>query len=223
MAKPKFTQFVEDNVEKVSPPPLKFPGGILTNLDIEGRKPLPEVKDARYRSQLHEIVEYAPETYAEYIILLQQGAYYNSAAESIGIPEKTLAEWGKKGRRDLDSGIDSVYSRFTLDVRKSIAKARVRCEIQIHQTDPRKWLSLGPGRIFGNQWAEEKTHEPEPEVIEMELKETLKLEHVDTGMTVANIDPKTELETIEALEAAGQGQWPESHKEALRKQIQDKQ
>lgn len=221
--KPKFTEFVEEAVQSIQPAELGVPGGILTNLDIEGRKPLPEIVDGRYRSLLHDIVEHNPDTYAEFIMLIKQGAYYHTAAEACGISEKTLADWSRKGRRDLDTATDSVYSRLTLDVRRAVAKARVKREIQIAETDPKKWLSLGPGRIFGNQWAEEKSSEHEPEVMEVELKEQLELEHKeDTGMTTAKIDPKSELEAIEALEAAGQGQWPESHKEALRKQIQDK-
>ena len=137
---------------------LLFPGGIETLLPCKSRKPLPQLMQRRGRKELLvEIVTHAPEIYQNLISQIQAGVSFNIAAECAGIAERTFFLWGWKGKTDADSNVDSYYARFYRDVRRAAATQAARCERDIALNSPAKWLTHGPGRIFGNPWAKDKS------------------------------------------------------------------
>lgn len=220
-----------DEIPSISPPRQpQLPGGVLTLMDIKYRKPLPDIPDKGRRCLLYDMIAFTPDTYTEFIMMIRGGAYFHVAAEACGIGESTMYEWARKGRDALASGQDTYYTRFLLDVRKAVAHCRASCEMTLKDLDPKRWLTLGPGKIFGNQWTEpsQNQHVSDQTPVQSEdgllgtMKDQAKIEgKIDDGMTVVNLDPKQELDTILALEAAGQGQWPDEYKESLRKQIKE--
>lgn len=162
----------------------KLPGGLLTLLNVEGRAELPPVSTIGKPPFLVALVRDCPETYAQYIMHLRAGAYMHVAAEAIGIPQTTIQDWAKRGRRDLAANppIDSYYSRFVLDVRKAVATVRIRAEQALYELDVKRWLTLGPGKIFGNEWSDPATKVNDPEQLEDNaFSSTPQLEQRDDG------------------------------------------
>ena len=147
--------------EKAKERLCKLPGGLRTLLDVEGRMELPPVPKGPSRSLLHDLVEFNPDTYAQYIMFLRAGAYYHTAAEAIGIEYDTIRAWAERGKKDLTTQTDSYYSRFVLDVRRAVASTRVRAEMILFDQDVKKWLTLGPGKMFGNEWSDPATRVPQ--------------------------------------------------------------
>jgi hypothetical protein len=134
-----------------------IPGGKETLLDVPNRKPLPPyVRSAGRPCVLQDIVMHAPDLYAEFITYIQAGAYYNVAAEAIGVCEGTLRNWLIRGKADLGGSLDTWYSRLFRDIRRAVALARVGAEASIREASPSRWLSHGPGKMFGEQWTEQK-------------------------------------------------------------------
>lgn len=156
-----------ENSENSSPPEPLFPGGIETLLETASRKPLPQIPQQKGRKcLLYDIVQFSPKLYAKMIGQLRLGVSPEVAAEACAIGERTFYEWAQRGKQDIDnfdpeSGqhcpIDSYFSRFYLDVRRAIATQAADCEMKLAEIDPRKWLTIGPGRIFGQKWAKDRT------------------------------------------------------------------
>lgn len=134
---------------------IGLPDGLETLLDVPGRKPLPEIpKRAGRKERLPEIIEFAPEVYSRMIAQIRLGVSFNVAAEAAGINEATFYDWGWRGANDREQGIDSYYSRMYSDVRRANAYVTADCEQQVRARNPTRWLSQGPGRIFGNPWGD---------------------------------------------------------------------
>ena len=64
-------------------------------------------------------------------------------------------DWATKGRKDIENKEDTYYSRFVKDILRAIAQCRGSVEAALSQIDPKKWLSLGPGKVLGHDWSEE--------------------------------------------------------------------
>jgi hypothetical protein len=150
--------------QEEDPLSLLFPEGLETLLEVPYRKELPQLSPQGFgpKERLPRLIKDSPKAYARMIGLLRNGVSPNVAAEVCGIVERTFYQWGKQGQLDaenidLSTGeadpIDSYYSRFYLDVRRAIAVKASECEMDIAAKDSRKWLSVGPGRIFGNAWS----------------------------------------------------------------------
>lgn len=257
----------------------------LTLLDIPERKPLPPYPSGAGRvPSFVDMVINAPDEYARFIMFIQQGAYYNVAAEAIGISTMTLYNWLRRARNDLkihteihtgtplvenrpdcytggppasgadmgdnryddtsfnmsgddETDVDTWYVRLLYDIKKAVAICRTHREIKIADIDPRRWLTNGPGRMFGDQWSEqvnnksgsnseeddEREHNLLAEII-VEQPAVSRIENHNKGegkLEVLTLDPKQHLATIEAQEAAGLISVTEEYKDALRRQIQD--
>lgn len=214
------------------------PGGRMTLLPVEDRRPLPE-RSAGRTSQLEMMIELCPETYVELLLNIKNGSFYHVAAEAIGISSSTFYNWLKQGKADIGCGVDSVYNRLLRDVRRAAAMARQRAEVSIAGSDTRRWLSHGPGRSLGNHWAEqtgkgnqsselEQSSDPIGELVSD--VPTLQLEHspssdsdestsFNNGTMTFNMDAETELAVIEAEESAGIFKYREEYKEQLRLKI----
>ena len=94
------------------------------------------------------------------------GASLHVASETIGITYASFYNWMRKGADsvhiDEETGDqviteDSFYLRFYCDVRRAAASCRTIAETKILATDPLKWLRLGPGRMFGDEWRDDPT------------------------------------------------------------------
>lgn len=128
-----------------------------TLLDSPLRKQLPQIPQRKGpKCLLHEIILHNPDLYARLIMLIRNGVSFNVAAEMCGISERRFFEWAQLGERDtyLEPPLDSFYSRFYLDVRRAAATKTAECEQKIGALSPTKWLSQGPGRIFGGRWGQ---------------------------------------------------------------------
>jgi len=224
----KFKQFMESadipqSTENALVPSI--PGGIETLLDVSERKPLPALPEQGRRCILYDIIQYTPETYAQMIVYVRNGAYYHTAAESVGIASKTLYDWCYKGRRDAESGIDSYYSRLYKDIRKATAQCRVSKEMAIADIDPKKWLNLGPGKMFGTEWVELPTStadlvESENPFLIESTDSTDKPEEVNQSKDAAktkviDVNPEETLQAMKALEDAGLITLSEEYKKEL--------
>ncbi len=199
----EFQKFMEEaSLPKLMNAP-SLPGGLETLEAIPGRKDLPIIEGAGRICLLVDIINHTPETYSIYLNELRRGAYFGPAAESVGIPTSTIARWGQYGRRDINEGLDTYYSRFWKDVRKAVAQCQVKVEQFIAKTDPKKWLARGPGTIFGDQWNDNRVEESSQlEEVESFSEQKL-IEHVEEGTgvrtTVIDLDSITEEAAKEVL------------------------
>lgn len=200
-----------------------FPGGLPTLMDVPGRRDLPEVDNRNGRpSVLVEIVTLVPELYTDFIMLIRSGAYIHVAAEAIGISETTFRNWINQGGKDMQAEKDTFYSRLVYDVRRAIAQCRADKERKIAETDPKTWLTKGPGKIFGDQWGKKEQvqleEQPQDAIDSQITQKAIEVEEEQKTSKI-EMDVKMQLEAIEALEAAGQGSYSIEFKNSLRKQI----
>jgi len=126
-----------------------------TLLDITDRVPLPQIPPSNGRPfTLPDIVQLTPHIYAKLITFIRCGASGNAAAVVIGICERTFYEWCAIGGDQMRENPvpDTYFTRFYNDIRRAVAVKRTELEVEIAATDPKRWLSHGPGRIFGDNW-----------------------------------------------------------------------
>lgn len=217
----------EESQEEPTPENLALPGGLETLLDTPYRKDLPEVPRAGRKSILIDLVQYSPALYAKMMLYIQQGVYYHVAAECIGVNENTFHDWATRGNQDLKDEKDTFYSRFFLDVKRAVAVARAECEVEIKKKDPRRWLSSGPGRMFGGQWLDKPTivsqEIDEAEAIDTIFQEPKEIEHqeeVKEGEMKLMATDEDQLEAMKVLENAGLVTFSDSFKESMENQTQ---
>jgi len=189
----------------------------LTLLDEEGRRELPKIPYKPGRPcYLPRLIKREPKRYTQLINYIRQGVYFHVAAEAVGISQFTMIRWGNKGKEDMEHEIDSYYSRFYRDVRRSVAICRSGCEVAIKELNPGKWLAKGPGRILGNQWSEERSsREDDTPLIESEEHKQLEDQTVEGTLHISN---QQELEKLELLEQAGLLTLSEEYRKALKNQ-----
>jgi hypothetical protein len=171
-----------------------LPGGVETLIDSEYRKELPDIPKLGRRCQLMDIISYTPETYEGFLSRIRSGEYINVSTACVGLSYGTVLDWAGKGRKDLEKGEDTYYSRFVKDVLRAIAQCRGSVEESLSQIDPKKWLSLGPGKLLGNDWSDTET--TNREVIEF-LGEDEKKDASEIPMKVLELDE----ETVKSVEA----------------------
>lgn len=63
---------------------------------------------------------------------------YELAAQSNGICEDTLYEWLKRGKQDREAGVESIYSRFSEDL-KRVEKNRMRSHLDKIDANVDRW------------------------------------------------------------------------------------
>lgn len=146
---PNTSQVIE-NTPLSSP----FPDGWETLLPCENRKPLPQIpmRTGR-RCILEDTVNFYPAIYQQFISLLGSGVSINVACTCVGWNESTFGSWAYRGACDERDGKDTYFSRLHKDVRRAVASKTADCERQIAESSPAKWLTQGPGRIFGGRWS----------------------------------------------------------------------
>ncbi len=110
-----------------------------------------------YKSHLASLIKDDYEGYCSMIYAIEKGAYANVVAEAFGIAPSTFRNWYDLGVRDLISEKDSIYSRFSTDIRRALSRCRMQVESHIKDTDPKFWLSKGPGRWISDDWSDTKT------------------------------------------------------------------
>ena len=122
----------------------------LTLLDVDD---LPNLSGCR--SNLAEILATDHDAYKSIIMMIEKGCYPNVVAEAHGIIATTFQRWLQNGYKDLQEEKDTLYSRFTSDIRRALAKARMDVECRVKDKDMKFWLSRGPGRTLSPDWREE--------------------------------------------------------------------
>jgi hypothetical protein len=179
-----------------------LPGGVETLIDDPCRKALPEIPKVGRRCLLYDLIEYTPDTYHAFISRIRSGEYINVSTACVGLSYSTVTDWATKGRKDIENGADTYYSRLVKDILRAVAQCRGSVEAALSQIDPKKWLALGPGKILGNDWTEEaearantigilgETKEEKEDVIPMRVlkldEETIK--SVEEELISAKID-----------------------------------
>ena len=133
--------------------------GDITLLDVESLPPLSGVVN-----DLANLLKIDHDSYKSVIMMISRGVFPPIAAETIGILPDTFHEWYTTGVQEAISGLDTLHSRFALDIRRSLAHARATVEESLHSSDKKFWLTRGPGNWLGEEWkAPEKketvTHE----------------------------------------------------------------
>lgn len=205
-----------------------------TLLDIPDAVPLPDLPPAKGRPfTLPDIVKLTPHIYAKLITFIRCGASGNAAAEVVGICEKTFYEWCHIGSLEMaqDPAPDTYYTRFFNDIRRAVAVKRSELEIEIAATDPKKWLSHGPGRIFGDNWRDTPGIPiPQPDILngptmgrissspgrkQIENKEP---DYVEGEFVSIQIDENTTIDALKVLEENDVVEVSRSYKSQVKKQ-----
>lgn len=152
-ASPKELENKSDNPEFL----LDDGEGIETNIACSGRKELPEIEVGKRgpKCGLETMVHFQPERYAKWINYVRNGARPNTSVAAIGVGVKAYDGWIRKGREDIAQDVDSIYSRLVKDIYAACGVAAVECESEVKATDPKLWLSRGPGRLFGDHWSKD--------------------------------------------------------------------
>jgi len=81
------------------------------------------------------------------IASIRSGAYAHVAAQAWCVSPALLDEWLRRG---TGPGATEPYASFAKALREAEAQARLRAEMEAFQSDPRAWLSHGPGRESGD-------------------------------------------------------------------------
>jgi hypothetical protein len=89
--------------------------------------------------QRHQISSDLTNTIAAYI----GGAFPEVAAEAAGIPTATFRRWMKLAAMKR---AQPVYRTFDAASNLAGAQARVLAEMEVHEEDPKSWLTRGPGK-----------------------------------------------------------------------------
>jgi hypothetical protein len=127
---------------------------LLTLMDVPDREDLPPIPNTGRPCFLVQIVTESPDLYKQIITLIRHGVVGHVAAVRLGVNQNTFYSWCKQGKSELEEEFppDTFYTRFYNDVLRAVATKRAELEMEIALTDPKKWLSHGPGRIFGDNW-----------------------------------------------------------------------
>jgi len=139
-----------------------------TLLEVPERVDFPPIPNISRPCFLIQIATDNPDVYKKMISLIRHGVYGHVAAEVIGINQGTFYGWAKRARQELsqDPPLDSFYTRFYNDVRRAVSIKRSELEMDVAISDPKKWLSNGPGRIFGNSWADAPTQSQQQQALQ---------------------------------------------------------
>jgi hypothetical protein len=71
------------------------------------------------------------------------GGFPHVAAEAAGVPRALFDRWLERG---TSRGAREPYRSFARHVRQTVARARLKAEIEAREKDPRFWLIHGPAR-----------------------------------------------------------------------------
>jgi hypothetical protein len=104
------------------------------------------------KNALQELVMFRPDSYRKMIGMLALGVTQHAAAEFINIQSWTFYHWMDLGMKDLAAQLDTFHSRLVYDVRKAIAYARTKAEIEVRMMDPLIYLQRGSARLLGDEW-----------------------------------------------------------------------
>ena len=137
----------------------------------------------------------------------------------------------------IEIAVDTYYSRFFMDIRRAIAQCRAECEAQIAVQSPRQWLTHGPGKIFGNNWVENKTHPQAQQTISeddsqdnvLDTKKALpspggedpEETNEGSGMTFIKLSKEDSMDALSILEDAGILETNRQYKKQVKKQTKD--
>lgn len=131
---------------------------------------------------------------------IEEGAYAEDAAASLGVSLATWRRWLEQGRRKTAMPI---YRRLVKAVDAAEAKARVKASQQVFRKAPLSWLTKGPGKERGERpgW----TAEVKPVLITQDNRSVNLLAHPETGhmlthlLAVLERFPEARKAAVEAL------------------------
>jgi hypothetical protein len=84
-----------------------------------------------------------PEIESQILSFIRSGGYPWVAAESAGIPRAVFRQWLRRG---TNPGSRGLFRNFYQNVLQARAQARLSAEVDTRKSDPRFWLTHGPGR-----------------------------------------------------------------------------
>jgi hypothetical protein len=85
-----------------------------------------------------------PDIQSSICAYIRSGAFPHIAAEAAGVPQEVFDDWLKLGSAAKKS--TGKYRRFADAVRAANAQVRLRAESELLDTDPKSWLTQGPGK-----------------------------------------------------------------------------
>src|SRR5215207_126872 len=84
-----------------------------------------------------------PELEQQICSWIRSGGFPHVAAECAGVPTAVFERWLRVGSRPR---APRAYRDFAAEVRKAVAQARMRAEIDAYKQDATVWLKSGPGK-----------------------------------------------------------------------------
>ena len=75
--------------------------------------------------------------------LLRGGASLSAAAQTVGVPLRTMQGWLARGSGRAKESSTPKLRRFAKAVEQARAEARVSAEVRLHKTQPARWLNAG--------------------------------------------------------------------------------
>lgn len=102
----------------------------------------PSVRITNRSRSIRNLKQIPHRSYHRMLELVRLGAYDHVASAALGITPSTFARWMKEG----GDGKDALSRKFYLDVMEARNQARALAEIEVKKTDPKFWLTRGPGK-----------------------------------------------------------------------------
>jgi len=116
------------------------------SIDNENGELLKSIKRAGRPSPIHDLMntKSGKEQYSKLLLMLSNRCSLKAAAMTIGIRPDTLTRWLRKGKEEEEG----VYRLFYDGCVSAISHAVVDAEIELNQSDPKFYLTRGPGKTI---------------------------------------------------------------------------
>lgn len=105
-------------------------------------------------------------SYLETIKNIVSGASPTSAFARFGVVPRVVKAWIAKGSEDLQEGLDTYYSRFSLDMTRAVGMAIESAQIMVYVNNPLEFLERGMGQAMGDEYSP-RLHNPSEAAIEL--------------------------------------------------------
>lgn len=92
-------------------------------------------------------------SYLETFKNIVSGASPTAAFARFGCTAKVVKGWITRGGTDLGEGVDSYYSRFSLDMTRAVGMAIESAQIMVYVNNPLEYLERGMGQSMGDEYA----------------------------------------------------------------------
>lgn len=141
-------------------------------------------------------------SYLDTIKSIVSGASPTSAFARYGVVPKVVRAWITRGGEDLGEGIDSYYSRFSLDITRAVGMSVESAQIMVYVNNPLEFLERGMGQSMGDEYSP-RLHNPSEQAIELTQLPAPPLELSALESTYDDDYLRKEQEALRILTASG--------------------